>query len=128
MTGISLPIRALRIFFLQLRGVRKHDAREIRGGRRAEDAALEALRDQPRQIAAVIEMRVRQDDRLDRVSANGQRLPVALAQVLQSLKQPAIDEDAVTVHFEEMFRSSHRAGRTQERQRHQFTISQISIP
>ena len=39
-------------------------------------------------------MRVRQHDGVDRVGADRQRLPVALAKLLQSLKQPAVDQHA----------------------------------
>ena len=50
--------------------------------------------DEPRQVAAVIEVRVRQHDGVDVGRANRQRLPVALAQLLESLEQAAVDEHA----------------------------------
>ena len=68
MVRVALAVRALRVFFLQLGRVGEHDARELGGGRRAEDAAAKPLADEPRQVAAVIEMRVRQDDGVDRRS------------------------------------------------------------
>ena len=105
MLRVALAIRALGVFFLELRGVGEHDARELGRRRRAEDAAAEALRHEPRQVAAVIEVRVREHDRVDRVGADRQRLPVALAQLLQSLKQPAVDEHAMAVGVEQMLRT-----------------------
>ena len=65
MLRVALAVGALGVFFLQLRRVGEHDPRELGGGRRAEDPAAETLADEPRQKAAVIEMRVRQDDRAD---------------------------------------------------------------
>ena len=52
------------------------------------------------------------------VGADRQRLPVALAQLLQALKQSAVDEDAVAVDLEQMFRSGDGARRAEKRQRH----------
>ena len=80
-----------RIFFLDPAGVGQHDAAEILGAGGAENAAAETLRHQPRQIAAMIEVRVRQDDRVDVCRGNRQVLPVALAQLLQPLEQPRVD-------------------------------------
>ena len=59
-----MPVGVLRILFLDAARVRQDDAAEILRAGRAEDAAAETLRDEPRQIAAVIEVRVRQDDRV----------------------------------------------------------------
>ena len=42
---------------------------------------LETLRDEPRQVAAVIEVGVREDDCVDGRGGDGQRLPVAIAAV-----------------------------------------------
>ena len=70
---------------------------EILGAGGAEHAAAKAAGDQPRQIAAVIEMRVRQHDGVDVGRRDRQSLPVALAQLLEPLEQPAVDENASSV-------------------------------
>ena len=73
-------------------------------------------RDQPRQVAAMVEVRVGEDDGVDRGGVDRQRLPVALAQLLETLKQPAVDEDAMAVHLEQVLRAGHGAGGAEERQ------------
>ena len=54
-----------RVFFLQPAGVGQDDLAQILRALRAEHAAAESLRHEPRQIAAMIEVRVRQHDRVD---------------------------------------------------------------
>src|SRR5690606_33189195 len=82
-----------RILFLEIRAIRQEDfAQRLRCGR-AEDAALEALCDEERQIAAVIEMRVRQHDRVDVARGDRQRIPVPAAELLLPLEEAAIDEN-----------------------------------
>ena len=88
-----LAVRDLGIIFLDAAGIREHDAAEILGARRAEHAPGKTLRDEPRQISTMIEMRVRQDDGVDFRGFDWQVLPVALPQFLQTLKQSGIDQD-----------------------------------
>ena len=88
-----MTVGVLRVFFLNATRVWQHDAAQILGPRRAEDAAPETLRDQAREIAAVIEVRVRQHDRRDVRRLDRQVAPVALAQLLEPLEQPAVDQD-----------------------------------
>ena len=57
-----MPVRVRGVLFLNASRVGQDDAAEILRAGRAEDPAAEALRDQARKVAAVIEVRVRQDD------------------------------------------------------------------
>ena len=59
----------------------------------------------------MVEMRVRQDDSVNRRRIDGQRLPIPQPQFLQPLKQPAIDQDPPALHLEQVFRPGHGAGR-----------------
>jgi len=95
--GEPVPVRVHRVLFLNASGVRQHDAAEIERPRGAKDPAAEALSDEPRQVSAMIEVRMRQHDGMDRIGANRQRLPVALTQLFQSLKQPAVNKHASAV-------------------------------
>src|SRR6187402_2546601 len=63
-------------------------------------------------------MRVRQDDRVHIGRANGKRMPVSLAKILQALKQSAIDEDTLAADLEEMFGTSDRPCRAEKCQCH----------
>ncbi len=116
--GIALPIGALRILFLQLRRVCQDDARQIRGRRRAEDASAKALPDQPREVPRMVEMGVREDDGMNVGRAHRQWLPVTLPQFLQSLKQPAVDQDALASDVEQMFGTGYGARGAEARQCH----------
>ena len=112
-----VPVGELGVLFLQASGVGQDDAAEILGALRAEHAAAEALRDEARQIAAVIEVRVRQHDRLDARRRHRQVLPVALAQLLQALEQPRVDHDARAVGVDEVLRARDGAGGAEKRDR-----------
>ena len=112
--GVTVGVRS--ILFLNPPRVRQHDAAEILSAWRAEDASAEAVRDEPRKIAAVIEMRVRQHDSGQVRRVEGQAGPVPLAQLLQPLKQPAVNEDLRSTRIEEMLRPRHRSGRTKKSQ------------
>ena len=61
---IHLVVEA-RVFFLQVAGVGKDDAAQIDRRRRGVNRAAESLFHQARNPAAVVEMRVRQDDGID---------------------------------------------------------------
>src|SRR5215831_16647834 len=60
--AVPMPIGGASILFLDMRGVRQHERAEVPCSRRAENPAAIALRHEAWQIAAVIEMCVRQDD------------------------------------------------------------------
>ena len=87
---------------------------------------LEPVRTQPRQVADVIEVRVRQDDRIDGVGRHGKRLPVPQPELLQSLEESAVDEHAAAAMFEQVFRAGDRARGAEKRQlSHAATISGV---
>ena len=50
------------------------------------------------------------------LAVDRQRLPVALPQLLQTLKQPAVDEDPVASGVEQMLGAGDGAGGAKERQ------------
>ena len=68
------------------------------------------------QIPDVIEMAVRDDDRIDLCRRNRQRHVVERTYVDDALKETAIDEDAAPVEGQQMFAAGDRASRADERQ------------
>ena len=62
----------------------------------------------------MIEMRVGEDDGMYRRRLDRERRPVSLAQLLQSLKEPAVHQHARTAVFDEVFRAGDRSCGTQE--------------
>jgi hypothetical protein len=110
-------VGAPRVLLLQPPGVGQHQLAEIGGSRGAEDAAAEAVRNQPRQQPAVVEMGVRQHHRLHRRRLDRQPRPVPLAQRLQPLEHAAVDEDTMLIDLEQVLGPGNRAGRAEKRQR-----------
>ncbi len=107
---VRVPIGVLRVFLLDTARVRQHDATEILRAGRAEDAAAETLRDETRQVTAVIEVRVRQDDGRNVRGLDRKVEPVTLAKFLEPLEQPAVNQHARGTSVEQMFGASDGAG------------------
>src|SRR5262249_50647955 len=63
------------------------------------------------------EVRVREDDRVDRRRRNRKRLPVAQTQLFQSLEQATIDQNQRAVDVQQMLGAGDRACRPEESQR-----------
>src|SRR5580704_985761 len=104
----------LGIFFLQMSRVRQQDAAQINRWRCGINWAVEALFNQPRNPAGVIEVRVRQDNRVNGICRHRQVLPVTLAPFFLPLKEAAVDQHlqaswAVAIDVYEMFRSGNDA-------------------
>ena len=58
-----------------------------------EVGGAKALRDEPRQVSAMVKMRVGQHNRVDLGRWNWKGLPVPFAQFLQTLKEARVNED-----------------------------------
>ncbi len=93
---LVVPVVEICVFFLQMSGVRQDNAAQIDGGRRGINRAAEAFSYQAWNPAAVIEMRVGQNDRVDAGCRNRRGLPVALPPFLGALEHAAIDEHLKT--------------------------------
>ena len=91
-----------RVFFLDVRGIRQHERAEIAGARGAEDAAAKTSGHEAGQIAAVVEVRMREDHGVDPGRIDRQRGPVAQAQLFEPLEEPAVDEHAVIAQVEQV--------------------------
>jgi hypothetical protein len=90
-------------------GVGQEDAAKLARRRGADDLALEAVLDQQRQVSRMIEMRMREEDLLYAGRVDRQLRPIAQPERLEALKQAAVDEQAATFPFEQIFRARHCA-------------------
>ncbi len=63
---LAAAVYEFRVLFLQERRIGEHRQAQIDGGGRGVDRALKSVLDQARQIAAVVDVRVREDDGVDR--------------------------------------------------------------
>ena len=97
-----LAVEQLRITFLNMRRVGQHDADEIAGGARRIDLPAEALAHEARNAPAVINMCVRQKDRLDLGGIERKVLIVHLAQTARSLIHAAVHKIPVIAHMKQI--------------------------
>ena len=90
--GRSFLVVERGIFFLQVSGVGQNDRAQIDGRWCGVDGAVEAFFHQPRNPAAVVEMRVGEYDCINLAGGDRCVLPVAFAPLLRALKQAAVDQ------------------------------------
>jgi len=95
-----MAVREFCVFLLQVRAVGQQNLAERERCRRTIDRPAKALARQHRQEAAVIDMRVSQDHGIEPTRVELQRRPVAQAQLLVTLEQAAIDQDAPVAGFQ----------------------------
>ena len=93
-TRIAMPVRMLRVLFLNVSTVAKNVLRNVQRGRRTPDLPAEASLNELRKVAGVVQMRVRQDDIRDVRNLDRRWIPVHLAQRAPALEQAAINQEA----------------------------------
>jgi len=97
-----VTIGEFRILFLQVTGIRQQDFTEIRCRARTEGWSRKTLPDQQRKVAGVIEMSMREQNRIDPMGVNREAIPIAQAQRLEALEQAAIDQESVVSTLDEV--------------------------
>jgi hypothetical protein len=110
----ALAIGVRRVIFLALRRVEQDDLAQLAGGFGAVHPALEPLLYDPRQKADVIEMRMCEHHDVKRLHIEWRRRPIELAELLQALKQAAVDEYLLAGRFEQILGASNGASRAVE--------------
>ena len=98
-----MAVCEFRVLFLQVPRIRQQHRAQIRGCLRAEDRSGKPLLDQQRQIAGVIEMSMREQNRIDPARVYREARPISLSQLLEALEKAAIDQQPVIGIFEEVF-------------------------
>ena len=112
--GEAMAVRVGRVLFLDASGIRQHDAAQILRAGGAEHPPGKTLHDNARQVADVIEVRMRQHDRVERRGRDRQVPPVQLAQLLEPLEQPRIEEHPGLAGIEQILRAGDGAGSAEE--------------
>src|SRR3954451_1289132 len=92
MFRISVPIRVSGILLLDPSRIGQDNPAEILCAGGAEDTATKALCDQSREVPAVIEVRVREDDCVNLLRRDRKLLPVTFAKFLEPLEETGVDE------------------------------------
>src|SRR5688572_7780055 len=102
MLGIAPLLGKSCFLFLKVATVRKQKRAKFRGGGSAYHLAAKAIAHERGNVAGMIEMRVGQQDRVDRFGRHRKCRAIAIAQLLVSLKEAAIDEDTASIRFEQV--------------------------
>ena len=114
-------VQPVDIALLDPRAVRQHDLAKVAGGVRGVDVSRETLAGQIRQVAAVVDVGVRQNHHVDRLRVEIRETTVHLVgELARSLIEPAIEQDALAVDLQQMLRAGGGAGRTAKFQFHGF--------
>jgi hypothetical protein len=87
----AVPVGEGGVFFLDVAAVGQKDAAEVARAGGGVHPSVEAFAHQHRQVAAVVQVGVGQDDGVDLAGHHRQGSPVAQAQLLVALEQPAVD-------------------------------------
>ena len=103
-----------RILFLEVASIRQQDLAQIARRSGAKDRSCKSLLYKQRQIARMVDMRVRQNDGANSVRRHWKPSPVFQAQCLETLKQAAIDQNARVAAFDKKFRAGNCASAAKE--------------
>ena len=102
---VALLVGVLRVLFLDVGGVAQEQIRQVRRRRCGEDRSLVAQLDEPGQVPRVIDMGVGEDHRIYTLRIEARVLPVAFAELLRALEQPAIDQKLLAQSPKQMARA-----------------------
>ena len=116
MFRIAVFVRLSRVFFLDTPGVRKNQLRQILGSGGAKNSTRITLSSKAWEIADVVQVRMREDDGIQRARWHRELVPVPESQFFQSLKKPAIKQNSSSMMLEEVFGAGYGTGSAQERQ------------
>ena len=113
-----VPVEICRLLLLQVARIREQDRGEVACGLGAPEPAAESAPREPREVAAVVDVRVRKQHCVDPPRVDRGRRPIAQPQLLVALEQPAVDEQRAPARLDEILRAGHRAGRAEKRDPH----------
>ena len=97
---IAALIQKLRVFFLDVGRIPQHGAAQIDSGGRSVNGAAEAAFHQVRQIAAVVDMRMREDHRGDGCRRHGQVAVPRFRILAPTLISAEIEQIAIAVRLD----------------------------
>ena len=117
MLGVAALVGELGVLFLQVRGIGQHELAQVGRAGGAVNGSLEPLRNEPRQPAGMIDVRVGQHDSMNRLGRYWQRRPIALAQLLETLEQTTVEQDSLSVDVEQVLGAGDGTGGSEKRQR-----------
>lgn len=114
--GKALPVGVVGFFFLQVTRIRQQDAAQVACCGGAEDPAAKTVAHQQWQVAAVVEVGVREYDVVYGRRIDRQRCAIFQPQLLESLEQAAVDQQFAPAAADQGLRSGDRAVGAEESQ------------
>lgn len=112
--AFAVFVEPLDVHFMDVSGVREHDAAEVASGGGGVDIAGEAVVAELREVPAVVDVGVGEDDAVDLFGVEGEGAVAFHGLGTSALVETAIEEDALAVDFEEMLRAGRGACGTAE--------------
>ena len=97
-----VEIRVSRFLFKQMRAIQQHDFSQIASRLCTNNLTAKPVSHQHRQIAAVVEMSVAQDNRINFPWRHRKRGPVAQSQRLKALKQATVEQYPLVARFDKV--------------------------
>ena len=110
----ALPVGVAGVFFVEVGGVGPQVVEKTSGRRGDVDRTAESRLREARHVSRVVDVGVRQDDRVERRRIERRRRPVLLFQLRGPLKDAGVDEHVPRAGLENEFRAGHRSTGTQE--------------
>ncbi len=120
--AFALLVDVFEVALLEEAGVAQHDVAKFGGGLAGEDAAAEALAHELREVAGVVDVRMREDDVVDCFGVDWEVSIFFESFLAVALEEAAIEEDTFTVGFEEVHRARCRLCRAVECEFHDEDI------
>ena len=114
--GVPHPVGVVGLLLLEVAAVGQDHPSQAARALGAVDGASKAEPLQPWQVAAVIDVGVRQHDRIDRLGRHRERVPVRLPELLAALEQSAVDQQAGVWSVDQGLAPGHRLCSTDEAQ------------
>jgi len=114
--GGGVPVGIGGLFLLDESRIRQQQRAQIPGAARGVDGTGETVAADQRQITRVIDVRVGDQHGFDRNRWHGEGVPVAQAQLLGSLEQATVHHETMPLPLQQIARTGHRAGSSQEPQ------------
>src|SRR5262249_33406564 len=132
LAGFTFLVEVLGVFLLNFAGIGHHDRGEVARRGRAVDGAVKALPDEVGQVAAVIDVRVAQDEGIY-LSGAEWKMAVALARLVAfALVEAAVEQHTAAGGLDQVHRAGNRAGGAPESDRewcsHRLNADEDSLP
>ena len=120
---IAVAVCKLRVPLEQMPTIEEQDLAEVSSRRCAVDLTLESILHQQRQVAGMIEVRVREDDAINRARLDRKWRPIPVLELLVPLEQAAVDQHSCGAELEQGFRARYSLGSSKECQPHILAFS-----